>query len=106
MLLAHAVTLAEARSYLAALADEAATFDGRTEYEHALLYLDLIHGNDIPALDTHGLADDRTILHAIACSAVKELVGHGVDRLQVELLLDMLDVAHDRDTPYPDPGAA
>ena len=42
MLLAHAVTLAEARSYIAALADEAATFDGSVEYEHALLYLDLI----------------------------------------------------------------
>ena len=48
MLLAHAVTLAEARSYIAALADEAATFDGSVEYEHALLYLDLIHGDDVP----------------------------------------------------------
>lgn len=99
MLLAHAVTLAEARSYIAALADEAATFDGSVEYEHALLYLDLIHGEDVPALDTHGLTDDRTILHAIAVSAVTELVGHGVDTLQVDLLLDMLDVARDRDNP-------
>ena len=117
MLLAHAVTLAEARSYIAALADEAATFDGSVEYEHALLYLDLIHGDegerprtwadlihgdDVPALDTHGLTDDRAILHAVAVSAVKELADHGVDQLQVELLLDMLDVARDRDNPNPE----
>lgn len=102
MLLAHAVTLAEARSYIAALADEAATFDGSVEYEHALLYLDLIHGDDVPALDTHGLTDDRAILHAVAVSAVKELADHGVDKLQVELLLDMLDVARDRDNPNPE----
>jgi hypothetical protein len=99
MLLAHAVTLAEARSYIAALADEAATFDGSVEYEHALFYLDLIHGDDIPSLDTHSLTDDRAILHAIAVGAVKELTDHGVDKLQIELLLDMLDVARDRDNP-------
>ncbi|GGB44732.1 hypothetical protein GCM10011492_39740 [Flexivirga endophytica] len=103
MLLAHAVTLAEARSYIAALAGQAATFDGSVEYEHALLYLDLIHGQDVPALDTQGLTDDRAILHAIAVSAVKELTDHGVDTLQVELLLDMLDVARDRDNPDPEP---
>ncbi len=102
MLLAHAVTLAEARSYIAALADEAITFDGSAEYEHALLYLDLIHGDDIPALDTCGLTDDREILHAIAVSAVQELTDHDVDKLQVELLLDMLDLARDRDDPYAD----
>lgn len=102
MLLAHAVTLAEARSYIAALADEAATFDASVEYEHALLYLDLIHGQDVPALDTYGITNDRAILHAIAVSAVKELADHGVDTLQVELLLDMLDVARDRDNPDPE----
>lgn len=102
MLLAHAVTLAEARSYIAALADEAATFEGSVEYEHTLLYLDLIHGDDIPPLDASGFTDDRAILHAIAVSAVKELPDHGVDKLQVELLLDMLDVARDRDGPCAD----
>lgn len=53
-------------------------------------------------LDTHGLTDDRAILHAVAVSAVKELADHGVDQLQVELLLDMLDVARDRDNPNPE----
>lgn len=104
MLLAHALALAEARSYVAAMADQAATFDGSVEYEHALLYLDLIHGDSIPALDTHGLTDDRAILHVIAVSAVKELIDHGVDKLQIELLLDMLDVARDRDNPGQDFG--
>src|SRR3546814_9788175 len=48
----------------------------------SLLYLDLIHGDDIPALDASGFTDDRAILHAIAVSAVKELADHGVDKLQ------------------------
>lgn len=93
MRLAHAVTLAEARSYIAALADLSTSFDARVEYEHALLYLDLIHGDDIPALDTTGLTEEHQILHAVAISAVTELRDHGVDPLQIELLLDMLDVA-------------
>ena len=45
---------------------------------------------------------DLAILHAVAVSAVKELADHGVDKLQVELLLDMLDVARDRDNPNPE----
>lgn len=102
MLLAHAITLTEARSYLAALADQAGTFDATVEYEHALLYLDLIHSNDIPALNLTGLTDDRVILHAIAVNAVKELADHGIDKLQIELLLDMLDMARDPDDPVSD----
>ena len=48
MLLAHAATLAEARSYLAALADHALTFDASVEYERVLLQLDFLHGDDMP----------------------------------------------------------
>ena len=44
MLLAHAVTLAEVRSYLAALADQAQTFDASVEYERVLLQVDFIQG--------------------------------------------------------------
>ena len=50
MLLAHAVTLAEARSYLAALADQALTFDASVEYERVLLQLDFLHGDFIPGI--------------------------------------------------------
>src|SRR3546814_10686227 len=84
MLLAHAVTLAEARSYIAALADEALTFDGSVEYEHALLYLDLVPGDDIPAPDTSGLTDDRAIRHALTVRAAQEQTDHGVDNPQTK----------------------
>ncbi len=99
MLLAHAITLAEARSYVAALADVAQTFDASVEYERVLLQLDWIHGDDTPALDTAGLTDDRDVLYAVAESAIEELADHRVDALQVELVLDMLDAAHAKDVP-------
>ena len=97
MLLAHAVTLAEARSYVAALADLARTFDASVEYERVLLQLDWIHGDEFPGLDTTGLTDDRDVLYAVAESAIEELADHGVDALQVELVLDMLDAARAKD---------
>ncbi len=51
MLLAHAVALAEARTYIAALADLAVSADASLAYERTLLYLDAIHGDDVPTLD-------------------------------------------------------
>lgn len=93
MLPAHAVTLAEARSHVAALADHARTTEASSAYEHVLLELDWIHGDDVPALDTFGLIDDRDTLLAVAASAIEELAGHGVDVLQIELVLAMLDDA-------------
>jgi len=99
MLLAHAVTLAEARSYVAALADLTRNFDASVEYERVLLQLDWIHGDEFPGLDTTGLTDDRDVLYAVAESAIEELADHGVDPLQVELVLDMLDAARAKDVP-------
>ena len=99
MLLAHAVTLAEARSYVAALADLTRNFDASVEYERVLLQLDWIHGDEFPGLDTTGLTDDRDMLYAVAESAIEELADHGVDALQVELVLDMLDAARAKDVP-------
>ena len=99
MLLAHAVTLAEARSYVAALADLTRNFDASVEYERVLLQLDWIHGDEFPGLDTTGLTDDRDVLYAVAESAIEELADHGVDALQVELVLDMLDAARAKDVP-------
>jgi hypothetical protein len=93
MLLGHAVALAEARTYIAALADLSVSADASLAYERTLHYLDSIHGYDVPALDTGGLTDDRGALYAVAESAVEELVDHGVDALQVELVLAMLDEA-------------
>jgi len=99
MLLAHAVTLAEARSYVAALADLTRNFDASVEYERILLQLDWIHGDEFPGLDTTGLTDDRDVLYAVAESAIEELADHGVDALQVELVLDMLAAARAKDVP-------
>ncbi len=93
MLLTHAIALAEARTYLAALADAAENDAASAAYEQTLDYLDAIHGADVAALDPHGLIDDQTALHAIAESAIEDLADHGVDALQVELVLAMLEDA-------------
>jgi len=98
MLLAHAVAVAEARTYIAALTDLAVSLDASLSYERTLLYLDSIHGDEVPALDS-GLIDDRTALYVVAESAVAELVDHGVDALQVELVLAMLEEARELDAP-------
>lgn len=99
MLLAHAATLAEARSYLAALADHARTVEASSAYERALIELDWVHGDDTPALDTAGITDDRDIVMALAVSAVQQLADYGVDALHIELVLASLADAHVLDEP-------
>ncbi len=98
MLLSHAVTLSEARSYVAALADNARTFDASVEYEHVLLVLDTIHGGEVPPI-TEVLTDRRDVLYTVAEAAIEELVEHGVDGLQVELILASLEGARGLDRP-------
>ena len=98
MLLAHAVTLAEARSYVAALADYARTLHASAEYEHVLLELDTMHDGEVPPL-TEVLTDRRDILYTVAGAAIEELVDHGVDALQVELILARLEDAQALDRP-------
>lgn len=98
MLLPHAVTLAEARSYLAALADQALTFDASVEYERVLLQLDYLHGDLIPGI-SRVPAYSRDVLYDVAYAVIEELTEHGVDLLSVELLLDMLEAAWMKDLP-------
>jgi copper oxidase (laccase) domain-containing protein len=98
MLLTHAITLAEARSYVAALADHAGTFDASIAYEGVLLWLDQIHGDNVPALDDIP-TQDRDVLYTLAEAAIEDLVGHGADALQIELLLATLEQARDQDQP-------
>lgn len=98
MLLAHAVTLAEARSFVAALADAALTTDASIEYDRVLLQIDFIHGDDIPGISPTP-ATDRDVLFEVAESAIEDLAKHGVDSLTVELVLDMLYAARDLDAP-------
>lgn len=95
MLLPRAQTLAQARSSVAALADRAMTVDASSAYEHVLLELDRVHGDECPAADTYGLTDDRDILLAVANSAIAELENYGIDALSVELILAMLIDAHE-----------
>jgi hypothetical protein len=97
MLLPHAQTLAQARSYVAALADRALTLDASSAYERVLLALDRVHGDECPALDTKDLADARAILFTCARGAIEELEDYGIDALSVELILAMLVDAHDLD---------
>lgn len=97
MLLPHAQTLAQARSYVAALADRAMTVDASSAYEHVLLELDRVQEDECPPVDTCGLTDDRDILLAVANSAIEELETYGIDALCVELILAMLIDAHELD---------
>jgi len=97
MLLAHAITLTKARSYVAALADRASSAEASSVYEHALIELDWIHGDDVPALDTLGLSTDRDILILDAITTILQLRDYGVDELAVELVLAALYDAYDVD---------
>lgn len=94
MLLPHAQTLAQARSYLAALADQASTVDASSAYERVLIDLDRIHEDECPAADTEGLTEDRAVLLAVATSALEELDQYGIDPLTIELIIAMLDDAY------------
>jgi hypothetical protein len=96
MLLAHAVTLGQARSYVAALADAAVTAESSIEYDRVLFQIDVIHGDYIPGISPVPLTD-RDVLFEVAESAIEELAGHGIDSLTVELVLDMLWAARELD---------
>ncbi|MEI2713867.1 MAG: hypothetical protein V9G04_11430 [Nocardioides sp.] len=97
MHLRHAHTLAEARTYLAALADEASNDDAASAYEHVLIDLDRIHCDESPDVYLDAVTQDRAIQYDVAAAALEELKTHGVDPLQVELLLWNLSAAYDQD---------
>ena len=97
MLLTHAVLLAEARSHVAALADNALTFDGEMEYERVLLELDELHGGIFPPT-TVVLVTDSAVLYEIAYEAIAGLEAHMVDPFGLELCLAMLIAARETDT--------
>lgn len=86
----HARTITQARSCLAALADTAPSLTAGSAYDHVLIALDTIYGDDVPALSTRGLTQDRQALWAQATQAIEELGDHGLDPLNVELLLAQL----------------
>jgi hypothetical protein len=94
MLLSHAVLFAEARSYLAALADTANGFDTSLEYERVLLQLDHLHGGQVTPI-TVIPTGDRTILYDVARTAIVRLVDYGIDRFELAICLSMLATAWD-----------
>ena len=97
MELTRALTLERGRSHVAALADGARVVPAASAYEHVLIELDRLHGDQSPALDTAGLTGDRDMLFAVASSAIEDLQDHGIDVLDVELLLARLDAARGLD---------
>lgn len=92
MLLAHVVALAwrAPTSRPSPTAGRRSTPPSRTS---ARRYLDSIHGDDVPALETGSLVDDLGVLYRVGESAIEDLVDHGVDPLPVELVLAMLEEA-------------
>lgn len=86
MLPAHALRLAAARSYLAALADQATSAEASSAYEQTLWTLDWIHGDDAPAHEDVGRTP-RAFLADAAQSAIEDLAISGLDALHVGLLL-------------------
>lgn len=98
MLSDYTATLAEARTCIAALADRATSIEASCAYERTLLYLDAIHGDAAPALEPAPALENHDALQLQAEAAVEGLLKHGIDALQVEMLLAMLDDAHQLDT--------
>ena len=92
--LEHALTLAQARSLVAALADTALDNDASAAFERVLIELDWLHDDESPGLDTDGLSNDRGILYLGATAAIESLVLFGIDALDLELLLVRLEAAH------------
>lgn len=104
MLLAHAIALAEVRSYLAALADQAPTLAATAAYDDVLLYFDAIHSDQVPALELLPPIEPP-LLHELTENALLDLVPFGFDSLHLELILALIDDArgHPAATPA-DPG--
>lgn len=97
MLLPQVHTLAQARTYLAALADEASSEDASSAYEHVLIELDRIHCDESPDIYLDAVTQDQAIQFEVATSAIEDLRAHGVDPLSIELLLWMLEDAYSQD---------
>lgn len=94
MQLGHAHALALARTYVAALADQAVDEDTASAYEHVLIELDRLHNDRGPDLDLVKVTGDGDLWFELAVVAIANLTRHGVDPLNVELLCWMLLDAH------------
>lgn len=92
------VALTQARSYLAALADQAESVDASTGYQQALQQIDLMYGTHPPEIiPVPGYS--RGLLFDLTTNAIEDLSSHGIGLLAVELLLDVLELAWLADVP-------
>lgn len=89
MLLAHAIAIAEARSYIATLADTATTVLGSIAYDRALIYFDAAHDDHVPALTDIPLSEPAT-LYRLAQQSITDLGPYGLDPLHIELAVAYL----------------
>lgn len=93
MTLAYALTLAEARSCIGALAD-LSDFDESCRYERLLINLDGMHAGDFPA--TYPMCGTPVELLARLEAAVDRMIDLGGDALGLELFLaDVIDPVTD-----------
>ncbi|GAA4700009.1 hypothetical protein [Nocardioides conyzicola] len=97
MRLAHAHTLALARTYVVALADHAAAEDVASAYERVLIELDRLHDDQGPDIDLETVTGGSDLWFELAIVAIANLIRHGVDPLSVELICWMLVDAHAAD---------
>lgn len=97
MQLGHAHTLAQARTYVAALADAAGSEDASSAYEHVLIELDRLHGDQSPDGFPDGPQTACGTWFGLAHGAIEELREHQADALGVELILARLRDAHAQD---------
>lgn len=86
--LRYAIALAEARSYLAALADTSPV-EQSIAYEHLLLELDAMNGGRVPA--TFSIAGSLLELNRRLEARLEDLGDLGGDTLSIELILTQLD---------------
>ena len=84
MTMGYAIALAGARSSLAALADDAATFEESIHFDRILLDLDAMHP-DGPSL--YPLLGERAELLERLETAIDRMVELGGDGLSLELML-------------------
>ena len=98
MLPTHALVLSQARAHIAALADQASCEETSAGYERVLLELDRLHQDRSPDYEPLGIRLDPDVLATIATRAIEDLVGFGVDPLDIELLLADLGDAREHES--------
>ena len=73
MQLRHARSVALARTYVAALADNAIDEDASSGYEHVLIELDRLHDDQSPNIDVDAATGDRDLWFELALVAIANL---------------------------------